>query len=115
MEDRLVRTNNDKILGGVCGGLGHYFGIDSTIIRLFFAIGLLFGLSPLVYIILWIIMPSDKRQPVAPSNNATSQQQSLPDMQRYDPYTGRSNQDPTGEWRYDPYTGEPIRRDESTR
>jgi phage shock protein C len=91
------------MLGGVCGGLGHYFGIDSTLIRLFFAVGvLLFGLSPLVYIILWIVMPSGNQ-------HAYQQQQ----MQAPPPSLPQQpQQDPTGEWRYDPYTGEQIKSDQ---
>ena len=57
---RLFRSKKDRVLGGVCGGLGNYFNIDPVIIRvitvaLFFA-GLL-GL--LGYIIAWIIVPQE--------------------------------------------------------
>lgn len=56
---RLYRDDNDKILGGVCGGLGSYLRIDPTIVRLVFAL-LSFGAGTgiLVYILLWIILPS---------------------------------------------------------
>ena len=55
---RLTRSANDKILGGVCGGLAHYFGIDPVIVRLIF-VGLVFagGISIVLYPILWMIMP----------------------------------------------------------
>lgn len=56
---RLYRDDNDKILGGVCGGLGNYLRVDPTIVRLVFAL-LSFGAGTgiLVYLLLWIILPS---------------------------------------------------------
>jgi len=55
---RLYRSGNDKILGGVCGGLGEYFGIDPTLIRLAWIIfSLVYGSGVLAYIIAWIIIP----------------------------------------------------------
>ncbi len=110
MNSHLTRSNTDRMLSGVCGGLGQYFGIDSTLIRLFFAIGLLFGLSPLVYFILWIVMPS--QQPTynqqAYDQQPTYTQQQMPPSALPD----QPRQDPTGEWRYDPYTGEPIKTEQ---
>jgi len=55
---RLVRSNTDKVIGGVCGGLGEYFNIDPIIIRVLFAIITVSGGSGfLVYLILWVVMP----------------------------------------------------------
>ena len=56
----LYRNENDKILGGVCSGLGVYLRIDTTIIRIIFALFALgaFGSGLIVYIILWAILPS---------------------------------------------------------
>ena len=56
---KLYRSNTDKMLTGVCGGLGQYFGIDSTIIRLIFALLVLFGAGSgiILYIIMALIMP----------------------------------------------------------
>lgn len=53
---QLSRNENDKIIGGVCSGLAHYFKIDPVFARLTFV--LLFGLLFWVYIILWIVLPS---------------------------------------------------------
>ncbi|MBX5439057.1 MAG: PspC domain-containing protein [Thermoflavifilum sp.] len=55
---RLYRDPDDKILGGVCGGLGAYFGVDPVIFRLVFAL-LLFGAGTgvLLYLVLWIAVP----------------------------------------------------------
>ena len=56
---KLYRSNTDKMLAGVCGGLAQYFGIDSTIIRLIFALLVLFGAGSgiILYIIMALIMP----------------------------------------------------------
>jgi phage shock protein C len=57
---RLYRKRNEKILAGVCAGLGDYFGIDPTIVRIIFLILVFAGLGGvLVYIILWIITPEE--------------------------------------------------------
>ncbi len=56
------RSENNRVLGGVCGGLGEYFNIDPNIIRLIFILLTVFGGSGvLVYIILWIILPSESQ------------------------------------------------------
>lgn len=56
---RLHRDDNEKILGGVCGGLANYLRIDPTIVRLVFAlITFMGGSGILLYILLWIILPS---------------------------------------------------------
>lgn len=60
MNNKLYRSTTDKMLGGVCAGLGSYFAIDRTIVRLFFVVlTLLGGFGPLVYIILWIVIPQE--------------------------------------------------------
>lgn len=60
MKGKLYRSEKDRMVGGVCGGLGEYFGIDSTIVRLIFALIVIYGGSGLIlYIILWIVLPSE--------------------------------------------------------
>lgn len=59
MKGKLYRSEKDKMLGGVCGGLAEYFNIDSTIVRLVFALIVIYGGSGLIlYIILWIVVPT---------------------------------------------------------
>jgi len=58
---KLYRSETNRALAGVAGGLGEYFQIDPTIIRLIFVLLTVFGGSGvLVYIILWILIPSEK-------------------------------------------------------
>lgn len=55
----LARNANDKIIGGVCGGIAHYLKIDPAIVRILFAFITFggFGTGVLVYLIMWIILP----------------------------------------------------------
>lgn len=58
---RLVRTRDDRWLGGVCGGLARYFGIDSNLVRLLVVVGTVLGFGSLViaYIVAWFLMPEE--------------------------------------------------------
>jgi phage shock protein PspC (stress-responsive transcriptional regulator) len=57
MNKRLYRSRVNSKIAGVCGGLGEYFGIDPTFVRII-AVLLIFadGVGVLAYIIAWIIM-----------------------------------------------------------
>jgi phage shock protein PspC (stress-responsive transcriptional regulator) len=59
MTAKLYRSRTDHMLAGVCGGLGEYLGIDSTLVRLFFVLLALpgAGIGFALYIILWVILP----------------------------------------------------------
>ncbi len=56
---RLYRSGKDKLLGGVCGGIGEYFDVDPVIIRLIWVVLAIasLGTAILVYLILWVIIP----------------------------------------------------------
>jgi phage shock protein PspC (stress-responsive transcriptional regulator) len=56
-DQRLYLDTDDKMIGGVCGGLGRYFDIDTTLVRIAFVVFTLVGGSgPLAYLILWAIL-----------------------------------------------------------
>lgn len=58
---RIFRDPEEKIIGGVCSGISHYFGIDPIWLRLIFAVSFFgFGAGLWVYIILWVIIPKAK-------------------------------------------------------
>ena len=62
MEKRLTRSKTNSMLFGVCGGIGEYFGIDPTLVRLAFVLlTLANGIGLVIYLILAIIMPSGER------------------------------------------------------
>ena len=58
---RLFRDNDEKVLGGVCSGIGNYFDIDPIWIRLAFAASFFyFGSGFLFYLVLWVVIPEAK-------------------------------------------------------
>lgn len=58
-QTRLVRSETDKMLAGVCGGLATYLNIDSVFVRLAFVVlGLASGIGLPIYLVLWIVMPA---------------------------------------------------------
>ena len=58
-EKRLFRSKKNRMIAGVCGGIGEYFDVDPTLIRLLWALITLFtiGTGIIAYIIAWIIIP----------------------------------------------------------
>jgi phage shock protein C len=59
---RLYRSKTDRMIGGVCGGLGGYFNIDPTLVRLIFVVlTIMGGGGVLIYFILWIVIPEEGR------------------------------------------------------
>jgi phage shock protein C len=62
MDTKFYRSRTDSMIGGVCGGLGQYLGIDSTLVRLFFVLLVLAkGIGVLIYFVLWLIVPREDR------------------------------------------------------
>ncbi len=56
----LRRSLNDRWVGGVCGGLAKFTGVESWVIRLLFVIAILFGgFGFIPYILLWIFVPPE--------------------------------------------------------
>jgi phage shock protein C len=57
---KLYRSRTNRVLGGVCGGLAQHFNIDVTLIRVLFVVfTLLGGAGPLIYLVMWIIVPKE--------------------------------------------------------
>ena len=59
-DKKLFRNPDDRLLGGVCSGLGAYIGVDTVWVRLFFVAAFFLGFGFFTYIILWIVMPEAK-------------------------------------------------------
>lgn len=69
---RLTRSSKNRMVGGVCGGIGEYLGVDPGWVRLVFvlvALGKGFGL--MLYLILWIVLPRED-MPTAAGTEATA-------------------------------------------
>ena len=58
---RLVRSRDDRMLGGVCAGVADYLGVDVTLVRVLTVIGAVFGLGSIVvaYVVAWLLMPEE--------------------------------------------------------
>ena len=68
---QLYRSRDDRMIGGICAGLGEFFGIDPTIMRLIFVFGAIFfgfpGALVLIYLVMLLVVPEAPMQ-VVPSN-----------------------------------------------
>lgn len=62
---KLYRSRTNKVLGGVSGGLGEYFHIDPTIVRIIWIVALIipphFFLEVVLYLALWAIIPKETK------------------------------------------------------
>jgi phage shock protein C len=66
-ERLLRRSTSDKVLAGVCGGLGRYLGVDPVLVRIAAVVlALANGIGLIAYVIAWIVIPEERAgQPVA--------------------------------------------------
>ena len=60
---KLTRSRDDRWVGGVCGGLAEYTGLDATLIRLIVVVATILGAGSLVviYLICWLLIPAPHR------------------------------------------------------
>ena len=62
MSAALVRPRNDRVIAGVCAGLGRRFGIDPKVVRIAFVLSMLLpGPQILIYLAGWMLIPDEKR------------------------------------------------------
>ena len=61
MTKKIYRSESDRMIAGICGGIGEYFDIDPTLVRIIFAFILLSGSGFILYIILWVVIPSQSQ------------------------------------------------------
>jgi phage shock protein C len=54
---QLTRSETDKKIAGIAGGMAAYFGVDPTLVRVLWVVALLMGWGFLAYLILWIVLP----------------------------------------------------------
>ncbi len=63
MEKKLLRSNSNKMIAGVCGGLANYLGWGADKVRVLYVIGSILSAAfpgVLVYLILWFVMPREE-------------------------------------------------------
>lgn len=59
---KLYRSRRDRKIAGICGGLGEYFNVDPTLLRIIFLFLLFFGGSGFIlYLIFWIVVPNEEK------------------------------------------------------
>jgi phage shock protein C len=66
MAKKLSRSEENKMIGGVCAGFGEYFDIDFTLVRLIFvALALMTAIFPMLifYVVSWIVIPVEEKVP----------------------------------------------------
>jgi len=57
---KLYRSRDNRMIAGVCGGLGEFMGVDPTIVRLLFVLGLFLGtLTFWVYLVMMLVIPEE--------------------------------------------------------
>jgi phage shock protein C len=75
MTTRLSRSRTDNVLGGVCGGLARYLGLDPALVRLVAVVlALGDGIGVMLYLVLWIVVPLEGEDAVTqtiPRNSAS--------------------------------------------
>lgn len=73
---KLYRSRKQRMIAGICGGIGEYANLDPTLVRLLFVVLAVFSFSAfvIVYILMWIIIPEELLAPPVPpaSNEAAS-------------------------------------------
>jgi phage shock protein C len=79
MTRRLYRSSRDRMVAGVCGGLGEYLDVDPTLIRLLFVAAVLagFGSGILLYLVLMIVMPLEESMTGQEAADGQSDQDAL--------------------------------------
>lgn len=59
MNRKLYRSSTNRMICGVCGGIGEYLGVDATLVRLIWAIVACSGTGLLTYILAAVIIPEN--------------------------------------------------------
>ena len=73
MAKRFLRSRTDRMLGGVCGGLGTYLDVDTTVVRLVFVVlAVATGVGVLAYFVLWLIVPEEEKADATPAETVKS-------------------------------------------
>lgn len=59
--ERYVRSREDRVLAGVCGGLGAYLDVDPALVRVAWVVVILFsaGIGIVAYLLLWLLAPEE--------------------------------------------------------
>ena len=88
MERRLYRSSTNKVIAGVCGGLGEHFDVDPTLMRLIAVVAALasFGVVLVFYLIAWIVIPQTPLVQLPDDNQISPAEPSIPSDYRWRSY-----------------------------
>ena len=62
MAAQLTRSETDRVIAGVAGGIAERFGLDPTLVRIAWVVSIFFGFGILLYVVLWIALPAGPAQ-----------------------------------------------------
>ena len=81
---QMTRSLRNRKIAGVCGGLGRYFGVDPTIVRILFLVMFFCPILPAIipYFVCWIVMPLERPEPLAMPSYAAPAGQPLTALSR---------------------------------
>ncbi len=80
---RLYRSEKNRVIGGVAGGLAAYFDLDPNFVRLIFILSaFIFGLGILVYFLLWLLLPTESKLKEPESKNIKENVQDIAQKSR---------------------------------
>lgn len=65
---KIYRSRTDRMFSGLCAGIGHYIGVDPTIVRLIFVLAFIafFPFAEIAYLIMMIIVPEEPQSSTYP-------------------------------------------------
>lgn len=97
MKERLFRARKNKIIAGVCSGLGEYFNIDPVIVRILFVVlTVMNGIGILIYILLWIMVPEESFEKAFGLNNDVPHRNPFDEKSAGDQYSAENTASNTG-------------------
>lgn len=62
-EGKLMRSETDKKIAGVAGGMAAYFGVDHTLVRVLWVVAGLMAWGLIAYVIFWVVLPKGESSP----------------------------------------------------
>jgi phage shock protein C len=62
-EGKLMRSETDKKIAGVAGGMATYFGVDHTLVRVLWVVAGLMAWGLIAYVIFWVVLPKGESSP----------------------------------------------------
>src|SRR5437773_4965922 len=75
---RLTRSSDERVIAGVCAGIGRYFGIDPVVVRLITVVLIFFGGAGVIaYGAAWLLVPSDKAPASARTGRALARRAAI--------------------------------------